>query len=587
MFHYSLSNRIFIAIILLILLPLAGTAIYAYTQVYTAAEKEARQYSLDLAGKLIVQTEELLKQKNVSMDALLFSPELQRLANNGGSDWVNDYKTIYRLSDRMISLFAWQREIMGVFAIFDQGGIVHELTRSAVHSQYPFKLEDFYTKTQWNEKPVIDGPHAQLYVSGEQVFSITRPIIENRTFVWRGALRVDVDADQIFSLYRNTRIGHDGYIIVIDEKNRIVYHPNSDLIGSYMRAYEASIANEDPYSAETPTDLVTISSFNLTPWKIISYIPKNGLYASTSKVKATMLITAVLSIALCLLATRTLTSFLVRPLRYLNRAIHQLGKNVSFSRLNVKVPEELQPLMAQYNATAGELEQRTSDLVRAQLVQHEALMRTREMEYREREAEFLQLQAQINPHFLNNTLSCIDSMAELEGAEQIQEAVGYLSTMLYYATAFGATMATIRDELFHAQAFVKIQTFRHGDRIRVVWDVDHELLDAPMIRLTLQPLIENAYFHGVEPMLEGGTIKISIQAEDGFLNLTVSDNGVGFDSDKLTAIVRYIADQGEAGVQTGIRNVFRRLFLAYGSSCDIEIRSEANLGTYILIRLPL
>lgn len=208
-----------------------------------------------------------------------------------------------------------------------------------------------------------------------------------------------------------------------------------------------------------------------------------------------------------------------------------------------------------------------------------------------KELELEVLQNQINPHFLFNSLNVISKLALLEGAEKTSDLTVSMSNLLRYNLRKLDRPVTLRDEVEHAKEYFTIQQARFRDRIQFVTDIDESGLDVYVPMLTLQPLLENIFVHGIEGMEEGAEIKLVITRGLGEVKVAISDNGIGMSEEVRESLLHFESEPlfgQEKGQSTGLgtRNVFKRLELFYGKKDLVDIHSEPGRGTTILIRLP-
>jgi len=228
-------------------------------------------------------------------------------------------------------------------------------------------------------------------------------------------------------------------------------------------------------------------------------------------------------------------------------------------------------------STEQRLEQRLAEQIRLNAELEEAL----------RSMELRALQAQINPHFLFNTLSSIAASAFMEGAPKTNELVQALARLLRYTLRQIGQMVTVEEELRHVKDYLLIEKTRFGDRIRVEFDVKDEARGARLPLLSLQPLVENAIIHGLEPKA-GGTVRVTGRVEDDQVKLEVSDDGVGvevgesFQAGPETASV----DRVSRVTGLGLENVRRRLEHAFGEKSDFAFSSRPGEGTTVTLTIP-
>lgn len=214
-----------------------------------------------------------------------------------------------------------------------------------------------------------------------------------------------------------------------------------------------------------------------------------------------------------------------------------------------------------------------------------------ELQMNEQRMEFRMLQAQINPHFLYNTFNLISSIAGMNGIDSICKITVSISEMFRYSIQENL-IVQLQDELREINNYVTIQTIRFKDRLYADFDVEEEVLKVPIPIFLLQPLVENAIIHGLEPKAESGYINIVAYMEDDFVEILIRDNGVGIPQDKLCQImqslekeqIESISMQGHSSI--GIKNVNQRIKAYYGAEYGLHLESRVNVGTTISIRLP-
>ncbi|MDB5054215.1 MAG: hypothetical protein JWM44_2265 [Bacilli bacterium] len=225
----------------------------------------------------------------------------------------------------------------------------------------------------------------------------------------------------------------------------------------------------------------------------------------------------------------------------------------------------------------------------------ELIIKNQEMMEKDRlvkDLEIKALQSQINPHFLFNTLNVLSKLALFEGAMKTSDLIVSMSNLLRYNLRKLDTPVTLRDEVEQASEYFSIQQTRFRDRVSFAINVDEELLDLPIPCLTLQPILENAFMHGVEGMEFGAVIRLSILREGNTAVITISDNGVGMSEETRYSLLHFssgFASDSHNGQSTGLgsRNVYRRLQLFYGQDDLLNIASTKGEGTTVTIRLPL
>ncbi|GAC90081.1 signal transduction histidine kinase [Anoxybacillus flavithermus NBRC 109594] len=285
-------------------------------------------------------------------------------------------------------------------------------------------------------------------------------------------------------------------------------------------------------------------------------------------------LTTILSIVFAIWLSRTI----VIPIHHLVHA----AKNISAGQLNTRIPR------FDGHDEIGLLGQTFQHMIENLRILISKNMEILEKEKLVRELELKALQSQINPHFLFNTLNVISKLAYIEGAEQTSELTVSTSNLLRYNLRKLDQPVTLREEVEHAKEYFAIQKARFRDRVTFEVKVDESCLEQPIPCLTLQPLIENAFIHGIEGMEEGANIQLIIEEKRNCIQITIADNGVGMPYDVQRAIMDASYSLTKTGHSTGLglENVLRRLQLFYGVEKILEIKSAPNEGTAIILRLP-
>jgi two-component system sensor histidine kinase YesM len=222
------------------------------------------------------------------------------------------------------------------------------------------------------------------------------------------------------------------------------------------------------------------------------------------------------------------------------------------------------------------------ELLDAKIEEHENL----------KKAELRALQAQINPHFLYNTLDTIIWMAEAKRMDQVVELVRVLSRFFRITLSKGKDWITVRDEIEHIESYLAIQKMRYRDILDYRVDVPDEMRDSQMLKLTLQPLVENALYHGIKNKRNGGSIIVrGLRLDGDLLQIQVEDNGIGMTQEQLMQIHTLLSAEADRAVVAesgyGINNVNQRIKLYYGQEYGLTIESEYLHGTRVSLVIPL
>lgn len=260
-----------------------------------------------------------------------------------------------------------------------------------------------------------------------------------------------------------------------------------------------------------------------------------------------------------------------------------------------KAPAELAVMADAFAEMAGQVEQNI-DILKKNAQLEQILLRQESerlsMQNLVTQAELRSLQAQINPHFLFNTLSMISKSAYLSHDATTSELIDRLAQFLRYALDKSSTTSTLQEEINSIENYLFIQKKRFAGRLDFVVDVPQEIPRLKMPAIVLQPLVENAIKHGVDPLTEEAVISLKVRTSDRRVRIQIEDNGIGMSAQQLENLQSYLklgldSSSGGKGGGIGLTNVYRRLKVYFGGDLQFNIESEENCGTLITISLPM
>lgn len=345
-------------------------------------------------------------------------------------------------------------------------------------------------------------------------------------------------------------------------------NPEGTLINSPLQLSELPGLQDKGY-------FVTHRKLDEMPFEIINVLPiKNYQNAQFSLIMLAIWGSFAFMVVFFMQARYTSRQFLqpIEDLRKLMQEAQRGNLQVSF---NPQTGDEFEDLAQSFNRMVAELRQ----LIRQVYIEQS----------NKRRAEIAALQANIKPHFLFNTLETIHWMARRRNADEIVEAVDALSDLFRVGFSSNHELGTVRLEFTHIESYLKIQKMRYSDILDYALVIDPAVEDLPLQKTILQPIVENALYHGIKESSHAGKITITAGLSQGDLVLTVHDNGVGLSPEALERVRRLLQQAPDANQQhgTGLANVHQRLILSYGSRYGISIESELNLGTTVILRHPV
>ncbi len=353
---------------------------------------------------------------------------------------------------------------------------------------------------------------------------------------------------------------------ILENNRYFIVNPKEDKENGRYLVYANNLEEEDlqaimqDYSDDRETTYVYGSHYEeISGWDIVSVIPKTDLDAATYPIRMFITLCIGLSLLICIPLSSLVVSRINKPLSQMKEVIQALARG------------DYRPEITFDDSEVGKVGQYLLDTSRNNLELREKLITS---ELNEKEAELLLLQERINPHFLYNTLDAIYFMAVIDEADDVAEMVKCLSEVFRLSLNNGDKLIPIGEELKRIRAYMKIQNMRYQDKFMLEIDVEEEILPCRILTFLLQPVVENAVIHGLEPKVGSGTVSIVGYREQEDVRITIHDNGVG------------IPDISCVEDGYGIKNIRERIQLYYGEAYDISIESEPGEGTTVFFRFP-
>ena len=422
------------------------------------------------------------------------------------------------------------------------------------------------------ENGYISAPHVCSLFENSYPWVVTMisPLDMSGSENW---LALDISCSNISEYINGVGVGQRGYCFLMDSDGNIVYHPQQQLIYSELKTENTEyIASLEDGIWQNGNIVYTVKTLSNDRWKVVgvSFV-QEIITDSFMEVIRILLLSAVIILITMLIISFVLSRALSKPVHELAAAMEQFEANADdFTYTPVGGVYEIEALSESFGHMVVRLQNLMSTLLDEQI--------------NLRKTELRALQAQINPHFLYNTLDSISWMCEQGKNDEAVLMVNALARLFRISISRGHELIPIRSELQHAQSYLEIQSHRYRNQFTYTFDIDEKCLDYFCNKITLQPIIENAIYHGINGLVDDGEIIVSVKECDGDVIFTVSDNGSGMTDDQIEAVMSK-AHSDKAGI--GIKNVDDRLKIYFGPSYGISIDSVPDEGTTVSIRMPI
>lgn len=420
----------------------------------------------------------------------------------------------------------------------------------------------------------ISQPHVNTLYQNKYPWVVTIAKKEySNLFSQQVFVAIDFKFSSIAKYIDKVSIGQRGYCYIVNSKGQIIYHPQQQILFSGLKeenTFEISELSDGIHRKKD--NIYNISSLDSCNWKIVGVSFNDEI---TQAVKSQVVVglifalffSAFMSAVIYFLLSRTVT----RPVRRLVASMQKFEKQAETFEYKADM------------SNVAEFQTLSTSFEHMVLMIQSLVEKVHNEEIVLRKTELKALQAQINPHFLYNTLDSIQWMCEQDNSKDAVKMVGALAKLFRISISHGNEFITISDELKHAESYLIIQSYRYKNQFTYSFDVDKSVLDCMCNKITIQPFIENAIYHGLDRMVDEGEIKIIVERRGKDIAIIVKDNGLGMTEEQCKAVLQKGRSDSKG---IGVKNVDDRLKIYFGEEYGITIDSELDVGTTVTIKIP-
>lgn len=541
-------------------------------------------FSRQLEQTIQSENEMLVKQVNQSVDTYL--RDMLRLSNS------IYYNVIKNADIDGGSINSELQLLYGTYVSYVENIALYDLEGNLLATAPPAlgKQGVDVTNASWFEKALdrtenlhFSTPEIQnLFVNAEhryiRVISLSSAVeITSGKSTMRGVLLIDLKYNSLTELFDHMSLANGGYLYLMDANGELIYHPEQQLIASGLAEENNLVAatygdggHMENFNGETRS--IIVRTVGYTGWRIVGVIPQQGIVLNQLDNILIIVFIFLLLFDIIILINSFISTKLTAPIKHLEESVQTLEYGDSSKAIYQGGSYEIRHLGASIQGMVDQLQQLTDDIVR----EHE----------QKQKSELDALQSQINPHFLYNALDIIVWMIEKEQPREAVNIVTALARLFRISLSRGKNIIPVRDELEHVQNYLTIQAMRYKNKFSYVIEMDEEVKDLCIIKLVVQPLVENAIYHGMDFMDGDGKITIRAQIVGDELHLSVADNGLGM---KPEVVERLLIENTPVskGSGVGLKNVNERIKLYFGDRYGVLIESEPDAGTCITLVLPV
>ncbi|KIL38997.1 signal protein [Gordoniibacillus kamchatkensis] len=597
--NLNLFQKLFLTYLIVILISLASVGVFSYRASSGELNQLVESQLSQVVGNAANHTDLYIRAYERSMISLLNNNDVKRFIDlPTGENGYPYYELRTLIRDIGIEpALIRNPEIADIFLISFNGNAMYffndTIGESFSKEQTRQQLAFFKNATRQ------DGSLSVLnhsILSGQQnlMLTLVRRIRGLSSTEPAGILAIEFRAAELAELWKGIELGQGGYFFIADESGKTVYHPDPKRIGADV----PDVIRRQVLSAGSRAFIATIDGSeqmfmsrrsNYGNWRLVVAMPVKELRKPADTIRITTIVVGCFTLGLAMWLAFRFGKTITGPIRVLKSAMRQTEKG---NWALIPLPEhrdEVVELMSRYNLMVNRLSELIDKVYQAEL-------RDQESRIERQKAELQSLQLQINPHFLYNTLETIVCYAVVQDSKEITEIVKALSYMLRYSVQTNLEQITVANELKHVLHFLVVLRHRIGREFEVDVAVHPDYLLRNMVRLTLQPLVENVFQHAFPDGVEDyHYIRIDAGEDDAVFWVSVEDNGAGIEEEKLAELreklgANRLADKengsspGIGGI--GVVNVHRRIQMVFGEQYGLKIESEVERGTKMIMVMP-
>ena len=574
-FMNSIQITLAVGIGILIVTVIASIGILSYIVTNRVIRENASESTLKMINQVNYDMDYYLRTVETTIEGIRVSDNILSYFDNP-NQLMSEHARTY-----LNTLLETREDILNIYLITTHGDILSNDASAVIKETAKPLTQPYYAEAVSTKEFVVSNSHIQNIALGEYPWVITcsKAVYDDEKLV--GVILIDLNFSLIEDMVSRIVIGDKGYLFIIDNSGNIIYHPKLELIYSGIKSepIEKMLTNEHTIvqtldNNEKVNFVVTSSSYS--NWKVIGKIYHQDLNSYSEALREFFILIILVTLFISLILAAMIAGSILRPVKSLLKGMSEFQAG----DLNVQVEVESQNELGILTNTFNTMTQRIKNLIDT----------NKKVERMKRKSDLDALQAQINPHFLYNTLDSIVWMGEAGKSTEVVKMTSALSKLFRISINKGQEFVTLKQELEHVESYLTIQKMRYGEKLDYIIQVQDTLLPLRIIKIIIQPIVENAIYHGLKKMPGKGTIKIEVYKEQNeneeHLCIDVVDDGVGMDASTVEQLLsgQILSKNKSGGV--GVYNVDQRIKLYYGESYGLRIQSEMFEGTCVTIRLP-
>ncbi len=576
----TIQANIIVAFIYLIIITILIIALTAYYLAFDSLENNSKEYTTQLISQINDYIDSYVNNMENISHVVFYNSDLREYLTGEFSDQAKKKELEKKVNNLMNSILSSRKDINSIVVFGSDNKVISEKVETHLNKNIDIKQQSWYKNAlNANGNAVISSSHVQNLFENEYkwVVSLSRSIKSYNNDKSIGVMLVDLNFNIISSMCSNIKLGHRGYIFIVDSEGNIVYHPRQQLIYSKLRTENIDKVLKTAngsfiVNGQGEKRIYTVKTSEYTGWKTVGVTYVNELVGNKKLMQLYYFSGGMVCLLIAIVVAVFLSRRISKPIKVLEVSMNEAEKGNFDIKVDIGSSDEIGELSKAFNIMIAKIK--------------ELMLQNVHEQEQKRKSELKALQAQINPHFLYNTLDSIIWMAEGKKNDEVVMMTSALARLFRLSISKGEEIITIRNEIEHIKSYLTIQKIRYRDKMDFEIEVDENIMKYKTLKILLQPLVENAIYHGIKNKIGTGLIKIVGREEGENVLLQVIDNGVGMTAEELANILKSTSIS-QSGSGVGVRNVNERIKLYFGEKYGIEFESKPDEGTTANIRLPV
>jgi len=590
--NLSFGKKIMTAFLLLVIFSNSIGGIVVIYILKQSVEKKSIQYEQELTIQIsnivdtyLKQIDKLSIQAGYNQSILEFLGKKYDKSSASQVEYVRDRDSVFTILNKERKIVDGIENIV----IYNNDGMPFCFYQMGEpNPDYDVRTENWYEKvldSNDTEFKIFVGVHKsnQFGNTKKSIVSIIRRIKNLQNFKGIGIIKIDMDVEVFAELIQDNGQNSQRYIYLLDDKGRIIYSNKSNRqVGEPFDKdifYHIQNDNLNSYIKKTHNDQVLINQAksNYSGWYIVTRTEKMFMTEDSRNAIELFFMAWIISAVIALVLSIIISNGIVRPIKILESNIVKIEEGNFDNTIEWNSRDEIGLLAISFNRMSKRLKQLIDEIY--------------SKEAEKRKAEIAALQAQINPHFVFNTLNTIKYMAILQRANGVVDMLDAFITLTRAVSKSTTELVKIEEEIRRIKSYVYIEETRYCGKFNVEFEYDEEVLEYKTLGFILQPIVENAIFHGIEPKIERdkidrGKVKISITRKQEHIEFCIEDNGVGMEQSVIDRNLNSDEYKRNGNSSIGINNVNKRVKLYFGDEYGVNIESTVNIGSKVRISIP-